>query len=140
MPSYLVARNLDVGMEPSAGWLASLRSVLGLSIDEVAVRLDKHRVSVSKAEAAERDGAISLRNLRKHAAVLGCEVEIRLVAARSFEAMADQSLAEINLERKKIRKPRLRKPAPREDPATATEAEEEWDRKQFKYGMQRGIA
>jgi predicted DNA-binding mobile mystery protein A len=64
---------------PQRGWLRAIREGLGLTLEEVGKKLGKPRQDIQKFEQAESKDTIMLRNLRRVAAAMGCELVYALV-------------------------------------------------------------
>ncbi|WP_193370678.1 mobile mystery protein A [Pelagibius marinus] len=58
---------------PQDGWLALLRRALGMSGANVAARMGVSRNAVYQAERNEREGAITIAQMRKIAEAMGAE-------------------------------------------------------------------
>ncbi len=72
---------------PPRGWVRAVRDALGMSTRELAARLGVTSSSVSKLEANEASGAITLRTLQRAAAALGCRLEYSLVPEQPLDDM-----------------------------------------------------
>lgn len=72
---------------PPRGWVRAIRDALGMSTRELGARLGITSSSVSKLEANEASGAITLETLRRAAAALGCRLEYTLVPERPLDGM-----------------------------------------------------
>jgi predicted DNA-binding mobile mystery protein A len=59
---------------PSHGWLKAIRQGLGMTTGQMARRMKFTQSRVSKMEAAEAHGEITLKTLEKAAEALGCRV------------------------------------------------------------------
>lgn len=75
---------------PKHGWLKAIREGLGITTRQLAARLNVPQPSVTKAEKNEASGAISLAQLRRYAAALGCEVHYVLVPKRPLAETVEQ--------------------------------------------------
>ena len=64
---------------PSRGWIRAVRVALGLSARQLAKRVGIAQQSLSRLEAAEVSGAITLKSLRKVADQAGCKLVYALV-------------------------------------------------------------
>jgi predicted DNA-binding mobile mystery protein A len=64
---------------PSSGWLASVREALGLSLASVGRRLRTARQVIQRLEKYEASDRITLRNLRRVAEAMGCELVYAIV-------------------------------------------------------------
>ena len=79
-------------MKPARGWLRAVRSVLGISQEQVAKKIAMPRQSYADFEAAEQRGAISLNSLQRAAEAMDCELIYFLVpretVARTYGELA----------------------------------------------------
>ena len=79
-------------LKPARGWLRAVRSVLGLSQEQVAKKISITRQSYDDLEAAEQRGAISLNSLQRAAEAMDCELVYFLVpretVARTYQELA----------------------------------------------------
>lgn len=64
---------------PRSGWIRAIRDALGTSTRELASRVGRSPQRISQVEQAERDRSLTLANLDRLAAGLGCHVEYVLV-------------------------------------------------------------
>jgi predicted DNA-binding mobile mystery protein A len=86
-------RQADLPSTPPAGWVASIRTALGMSTVALAGRLNMTPAGVRKLEKAEMHRTISLASLDKLAQALECEVRYALVPRKSLdELMRDQAV------------------------------------------------
>ena len=67
------------------GWLALLRHALGMSGAHVATRMGVSRNAIYQAERNERDGAITIAQMRKIAAAMDAEFVYAVVPKGSVE-------------------------------------------------------
>lgn len=67
----LAAKQLADVEVPPKGWIASMRTALGMSADYVARRKGVSRNAVYQAERNEKDGAVSLKQMEQLAAAMG---------------------------------------------------------------------
>lgn len=67
------------GIVPPEGWLATMRRALGMSAAQLARRVGFTRARVSKAEAVERAGGITLNSLQAMAAAMDCRLVYAIV-------------------------------------------------------------
>jgi predicted DNA-binding mobile mystery protein A len=72
---------------PKGGWIHAVRQARGLSLGSIAKRMDIHRQNVFQFEKSEERGQILLRNLRRIAAAMDCELIYAIVPKR--DTMAD---------------------------------------------------
>lgn len=78
---------------PVRGWLRAVREALGVSQQEVAIASKVKRQSIIGFEKAEASDRITLRNLRRVADAMGCELVYAIVPkAGSIEELAEQRM------------------------------------------------
>ena len=76
---------------PVRGWLRAVREALGVSQQEVATTAKVKRQSIIGFEKAEAGDRITLRNLRRVADAMGCELIYAIVPkSGSIQELADQ--------------------------------------------------
>lgn len=79
-------------VRPVRGWLRAVRSVLGLSQQNVAKKIATTQQSYADLEAAEQRGAISLNSLQRAAEAMDCELVYFIVpreaVARTYGELA----------------------------------------------------
>jgi predicted DNA-binding mobile mystery protein A len=87
------ARNLLP--RPKDGWLASTREALGLSLADLGSRIRLSKQGVQRFERAEATGQITLKNFRRLAEGMGCDLVYVLVPkSGSFAALEENSARE----------------------------------------------
>jgi len=67
---------------PSGGWIRAIRSGLGMSIQQLASRIDIAKQSVARLEKNEVNDSITLKSLRKTAEALDCQLVYAFVPNR----------------------------------------------------------
>jgi predicted DNA-binding mobile mystery protein A len=78
---------------PDAGWLASVREALGLTLEDVARRLGIGRANVLRFEKYEASERITLHNLHRVAEAMDCELVYALIPkSGSFEDLAEKPI------------------------------------------------
>ena len=92
--SVIQLRQLDVRLEkvrelpaleaPPDGWIRTLRQALGMTTEQLAVRMKVTRQAVLQLEAAERNKTATWSSLRKAADAMDCEVAYALVPRGSL--------------------------------------------------------
>ena len=81
----------SVPPRPSSGWLASVREALGLSLESVGRRLSTARQAIQRLEKYEASDRITLRNLRRVAEAMDCEVVYAIVPkSGTFAELAEK--------------------------------------------------
>lgn len=72
---------------PKEGWVRTLRKALGMSSPQLAVRLGVSKSQASQIERMEVEDRITLKQLRRVADALDCDLQYALVPRQSVEAM-----------------------------------------------------
>jgi predicted DNA-binding mobile mystery protein A len=75
---------------PPEGWLRSIREALGMTMAQLARRLDVSQPRIVAIERAEVSGAISLATLERAAEALGCSLVYALVPRASLEKTVEE--------------------------------------------------
>lgn len=70
---------------PKEGWIRTLRKALGMSSPQLAARLDISKSQASQIERMEMEDRITLKQLRRVANVLDCELQYMLVPRQPIE-------------------------------------------------------
>jgi len=101
----LALRQLDAILQPVAalrtltrpepGWAAAIRRALGLTTRQMAKRLGLSQSSYADAESNEAREAISLKQLRRIADALDCDLVYALLPRRPLTEMVDARAAEL---------------------------------------------
>ncbi len=74
-------------MRPKEGWIRTLRKALGMTSPQLAVRLDVSKSQASQMERMEVEDRITLKQLRRVANVLNCDLQYALVPRQSVKTM-----------------------------------------------------
>jgi len=72
---------------PKEGWVRTLRKALGMSSPQLASRLDISKSQASQMERMEIEDRITIKQLRRVASSLDCDLIYALVPRRSVESM-----------------------------------------------------
>ena len=72
---------------PKEGWIRTLRKALGMSSPQLAKRLDLSKSQASQMERMELEDRITLKQLRRVADSLGCDLAYALVPRKPIEDM-----------------------------------------------------
>jgi len=72
---------------PKEGWVRTLRKTLGMSSPQLAARLDVSKSQVSQMERMEAEDRITLKQLRRVADTLDCDLVYALVPRKPVENM-----------------------------------------------------
>lgn len=76
LDAFATAKNVA---RPSRGWLRAVREAMGLTQQRVANAMKVKQQAIDKFESAEANDRITLRNLRRVADAMGCELVYALV-------------------------------------------------------------
>lgn len=88
---------------PARGWIYTIRTALGMSQTQLARRLGLSREAVSKLEAREATGNVTLSTLRQAADALGCELLIAFIPREGLQQTVErQATKKANEERNRI--------------------------------------
>jgi predicted DNA-binding mobile mystery protein A len=79
------------------GWIATIRSALGMTQKSFGARLELPKQRVSRLEARERTGDIKLNQLRDAADALNCDVVYALVPREPLEQTIQRRVREVAL-------------------------------------------
>ena len=72
---------------PKEGWIRTFRKALGMSSPQLAERLDVSKSQASQMERMEVEDRITLKQLRRVAEVLDCDLQYALVPRKSIGEM-----------------------------------------------------
>ena len=72
---------------PKEGWIRTLRKTLGMSGPQLATRLDVSKSQASQMERMETEDRITLKQLRRVADTLDCDLVYALVPRQSVDIM-----------------------------------------------------
>ena len=72
---------------PKEGWVRTLRKALGMSSPQLATRLGVSKSQASQMERMECEDRITLKQLRRVAEVLDCDLHYALVPRQPIEKM-----------------------------------------------------
>lgn len=70
---------------PREGWLRTVRKALGMSVSQLAERLNVTRAQVSKTELVENNGNVTLNTMHKMAEAMGCKFVYAIVPPDKIE-------------------------------------------------------
>lgn len=71
--------------KPKNGWIRTIRKALGVTIIQLAKRLDLDPSRIVKIETAERQGNVTLKTLQEVAEALNCEFVYALVPKKPLK-------------------------------------------------------
>lgn len=75
---------------PEKGWISTMRTALGMSAEDVAMRKGVSRNAIYQAERSEKDGAVSLKQMERIAAAMGGEFVYAIVPTAPIEQLKYQ--------------------------------------------------
>ncbi len=78
---------------PRGGWAKAIRTALGMTVEDLAVRLGVTRGVVSRLETSEQKQTIQLDSLRRIAAAMDCDVVYAIVPRKPLQEMVDRQRA-----------------------------------------------
>lgn len=84
---------------PRAGWIKAIRQALGMTADQLARRLRIKQPTLSRLEASESQGTITLESLHKAAEALDCELVYALVPRHTLRQQLETRAREFARER-----------------------------------------
>ncbi|MGQ3015333.1 MAG: mobile mystery protein A [Flavobacteriales bacterium] len=84
---------------PASGWVRSIRSALGMSMQQLGRKLSISKQSVQDIEKREQEGSITLRSLRETARALDMQLVYGFVPnGGSLDALIEQKARELATE------------------------------------------
>lgn len=93
----LLRRQLDRQLQrvvvtdpPRQGWIRAIREGLGMTLSQLAKRLQTSKQGVARIEKAETEGRISMATLQRVAEALDCELRYVLLPKTSLEDIVRQ--------------------------------------------------
>ncbi|MDH5379093.1 MAG: mobile mystery protein A, partial [Gammaproteobacteria bacterium] len=114
---------------PKEGWIRTLRKALGMSSPQLASRLAMSKSQASQMERMEMEDRITLKQLRRVASALDCDLVYALVPKTSIE--------EIVRDRARIKATSLVRKADVQMRLEAQELSEEKLKEQIQYEVER---
>lgn len=86
-----------IGLPPRLGWVRTIRKALGMTIKQLAKRMNVDPSRVVKIETSEPEGAITVRTLQTVAQKLDCTFVYGFLPNQSLEIMVKQRAQEAAL-------------------------------------------
>ncbi|PHR99886.1 MAG: XRE family transcriptional regulator [Leeuwenhoekiella sp.] len=84
--------------QPPTGWLKATRLALGMSLQQLAARLNITRQSVQEIEVREQEGSITLKSLKEAAQALDLELVYALIPKDgSLDRLVERKAEELAL-------------------------------------------
>lgn len=80
---------------PPKGWVRTIRRAIGMTSLQLAIRLGQSQPRVADIEKRERDGALTIRTLRRVAQALDCHFVYAIVPNERLEKMVRQRAAKV---------------------------------------------
>jgi predicted DNA-binding mobile mystery protein A len=84
---------------PPKGWLHAIRSALGMSARQLAVRVGFSQQALARIEHAEQNGAVTVKTLRRIAEQLDCVFVYGFVPRTSLESTVRQQAHRVAVKR-----------------------------------------
>lgn len=93
MQHYATLKNVAI---PPSGWIKSIRLALGISIQQLALKLSITRQSMYEMENREKDGLVTINSLRETAKALDMQLVYGFVPIDgSLEQLIDRKAREL---------------------------------------------
>lgn len=83
------------GARPAGGWARAIRQALGMSVTDLADRMNVAPSTVHRLEVSEQSERIQLDSLRRVADALDCDLVYALVPRRPLQEMVDEQAHEL---------------------------------------------
>jgi predicted DNA-binding mobile mystery protein A len=81
---------------PPTGWIKAVRTAIGMSLQQVSLRLSITKQSVQEMEKREKDGSITIKSLREAAKALDMQLVYGLVPMDgSLEALIERKAKQL---------------------------------------------
>jgi len=105
---------------PNEGWIRTLRKALGMSISQLAARLNLSKAQVSQIERMELEDRVSIKQLRRVADTMDCDLVYALVPRKAISeqihdraqlkaaSLVNKTNAQMTLEAQQLSKDALR--------------------------------
>jgi predicted DNA-binding mobile mystery protein A len=77
---------------PSIGWLRSIRSALGLTLAQLAKRLNISPQTVQEIERSEEAGTITLKALKRSAEAMNCRLFYAIIPNETLQKTVDAQM------------------------------------------------
>lgn len=84
----------NAGARPSGGWMRAIREALGMSVTDLAGRMNVAPSTVHRLEVSEQNERIQLDSLRRAADALDCDLVYALVPRRPLQELVDERARE----------------------------------------------
>lgn len=79
--------DLRVFAVPPSGWLKAVRGALGLSAAQLARRMGINQASLTRLEAREGQGTVTLESLEKAARAMNCRLIYAIVPDNNYDSL-----------------------------------------------------
>lgn len=83
------------GARPVGGWVRAIREALGMSVTDLADRMNVVPSTVHRLEVSEQNDRIQLDSLRRVADALECDLVYALVPRRPLQVLVDERAREL---------------------------------------------
>lgn len=81
--------------KPRGGWIQGIRTGLGMSVADLAHRLNVVPSTIHRLEASENAGTINLESLQRVADELGCDLVYALVPRQDLDVVVKKQALEV---------------------------------------------
>jgi predicted DNA-binding mobile mystery protein A len=85
-----VAKQMRGVQIPKDGWLFTVRNALGMSVEQLARRLNVTRGHIYRVERSENSGRVTLKTMRALAEAMGCRFVYAIVPENSVEDLLEE--------------------------------------------------
>jgi len=91
----LDARLMTIPREPTptGGWVRTIRTALGMTMEQLATRLRISAPAIADLERRESEGTVSVAKLREAADALGCDLVVAFVPRIPLDEMVQRQAA-----------------------------------------------
>lgn len=83
-------RSSNIFARPPRGWVKAIREALGMTAEQMAMRMGVTKPRIYKIEKAEAEGSLTLDSLQRAANALDCELVYALVPKQPLETTIEQ--------------------------------------------------
>lgn len=77
-------------LKPKSGWICAIREAIGMTTEQLALRMKIQQSGVSFLEKREVAKKVSIETLERAAEALGCELIYAIVPQKSLEKIVDE--------------------------------------------------
>jgi predicted DNA-binding mobile mystery protein A len=92
-------KQVSVPARPKTGWIQAIRSALGMTTRQLAIRLDISQSTLAMLEKSEAEDRITLRSLRRVADALDCDLQYVLTPRSPLQKRVEKRAETIAYDR-----------------------------------------